>query len=75
MIVRPEIAKNDSQNEITYPFDLGARNFCFFFISVILILIDYSLRSSRAILFWRALIFTTQLLGVLAKTNTKATCG
>lgn len=46
-----------------------------FFFSVILILVDYSLRSSRAVLFWRALIFTTQLLGVLAKTNTKATCG
>lgn len=72
MIVRPEIAKNDGQNEITYPFDLGARSF---FFSVMLILVDYSLRSSRAILFWRALIFTTQLLGVLAKTNTKATCG
>ena len=70
MIVRPEIAKNDGQSEITYPFDLGARNFFF-----ILILVDYSLRSSRAVLFWRALIFTTQLLGVLAKTNTKATCG
>ena len=71
MIVRPEIAKNDGQSEITYPFDLGGRNFFFF----ILILVDYSLRSSRAVLFWRALIFTTQLLGVLAKTNTKATCG
>lgn len=29
MIVRPEIAKNDGQSEITYPFDLGARNFFF----------------------------------------------
>ena len=29
MIVRPEIAKNDGQNEITYPFDLGATSFFF----------------------------------------------
>ena len=37
----------------------------FFFISVIWILIDNSLRSSRAVLSWQALIFTTQLLCVL----------